>query len=65
VTNATVLTTIVLGTMTNANELYMFELLYKSGDSIDLQYNGIVGPMAVNIIVGDTDHVNTINTRIV
>jgi hypothetical protein len=43
----------------------MFELLYKSGDSIDLQYNGIVGPMAVNIIVGDTDHVNTINTRIV
>jgi len=46
--------------MTNANELYVYELLYKVGDSVDFQYNGIVGPMNINMIVGETDRVNDV-----
>jgi len=46
----------ILGTMTTANTLYQFEMLYGPGDAVDLQYNGITGPMFIKMIVVESDN---------
>ena len=50
--------TIVLGVMTTALYKYTYELLWKAGDAVDFQYNGIAGPMKVNMIVLESDDIN-------
>jgi hypothetical protein len=56
VVNNSVSQTIILGTMTTADTMYQFEMLYGPGDAVDLQYNGIVGPMTVKVIVVESDN---------
>jgi|TARA_R100000093_G_scaffold46249_1_gene23918 hypothetical protein len=56
VVNNSVSQTMILGTMTTANTLYQFEMLYGPGDAVDLQYNGITGPMEVKMIVVESDN---------
>jgi len=46
----------ILGTMTTANTLYQFEMLYAQGDAVDIQYNGITGPMFIKMIVVESDN---------
>ena len=46
----------ILGTMTTADTMYQFELLYGEGDEVDIQYNGISGPMEVKMIVVESDN---------
>ena len=49
--------TVILGTLTTAQVVYNFELLWRSGDTVDLQYNGISGPMDVNMKVLQSDDI--------
>ena len=56
VVNSSVSQTIILGTMTTALQLYQFEMLYGPGDEVDIQYNGISGPMEVKMIVVESDN---------
>jgi len=49
--------TIILGTMTTALQIYQYELLFRSGDAVDLQYNGITGPMEINMKVLQSDDI--------
>ena len=46
----------ILGTMTTANTLYQFEMLYSQGDAVDFQYNGITGPMFIKMMVVESDN---------
>lgn len=49
--------TIILGTMTDAQQLYTYEYLWRAGDSVDLQYNGIAGPMDIHMVVLQSDNI--------
>ncbi len=49
--------TIILGTMTDAQQLYTYSMLWRAGDSIDFQYNGIAGPMDLNVKVLQSDDI--------
>lgn len=49
--------TIILGTLTTAQVLYTFTMLWRSGDSVDFQYNGITGPMDLNVKVLQSDDI--------
>ena len=49
--------TVILGTLTTAQVLYTFTMLWRSGDSVDFQYNGITGPMDINVKVLQSDDV--------
>ena len=46
----------ILGTMTTADTMYQFEMLYGPGDAVDLQYNGISGPMTVKRMAVESDN---------
>ena len=54
--NSSVSQTMILGTMTTANTMYQFEMLYGPGDAVDIQYNGITGPMFIKMIVVESDN---------
>ena len=56
VVNNSLSQTMILGTMTTADTLYQFEMLYGPGDAVDIQYNGISGPMEVKMIVVESDN---------
>ena len=56
VVNSSVSQTMILGTMTTADTMYQFELLYGEGDAVDIQYNGITGPMTIKMIVVESDN---------
>tara|TARA_R100000687_G_C6300664_1_gene95745 strand:+ start:33 stop:386 length:354 start_codon:yes stop_codon:yes gene_type:complete len=56
VVNNSLSQTMILGTMTTANTLYQFEMLYAQGDAVDIQYNGITGPMFIKMIVVESDN---------
>ena len=56
VVNNSVSQTVILGTMTTASTMYQFEMLYGPGDAVDLQYNGISGPMTVKMLVLESDN---------
>jgi hypothetical protein len=43
--------------MTTALQIYQYELLFRSGDAVDLQYNGITGPMEINMKVLQSDDI--------
>jgi len=42
--------------MTTADTMYQFEMLYGPGDAVDLQYNGIAGPMTVKMLALESDN---------
>ena len=42
--------------MTTALQLYQFEMLYSEGDAVDIQYNGISGPMFIKMMVVESDN---------
>ena len=56
VVNNSVSQTMILGTMTTANTMYQFEMLYGPGDAVDLQYNGISGPMTIKMLAVESDN---------
>lgn len=56
VVNTAVSQTMILGTMTTADTLYQFEMLYSQGDAVDIQYNGITGPMFIKMMVVESDN---------
>jgi hypothetical protein len=56
VVNNSLSQTMILGTMTTADTMYQFELLYAKGDAVDIQYNGITGPMFIKMIVVESDN---------
>jgi hypothetical protein len=56
VVNNSVSQTVILGTMTTADTMYQFEMLYGPGDAVDLQYNGIAGPMTVKMLALESDN---------
>jgi hypothetical protein len=56
VVNNSVSQTVILGTMTTANQMYQFEMLYGPGDAVDFQYNGISGPMTVKVMAVESDN---------
>ena len=56
VVNNSLSQTMILGTMTTADTMYQFELLYAQGDAVDIQYNGITGPMFIKMMVVESDN---------
>ena len=56
VVNNSVSQTVILGTMTTADTMYQFEMLYGPGDAVDLQYNGISGPMTIKMLALESDN---------
>ena len=56
VVNNSLSQTMILGTMTTANTMYQFEMLYGPGDAVDIQYNGITGPMFIKMLVVESDN---------
>ena len=59
ITDGSTVSTTVLGVMTKALQLYTYEFYLHVGSSVDIQYNGISGPMFITMTVIETEDLAT------
>lgn len=59
INDGSTVSTIVLGKMVVPLQLYTFEFYLRTGDSVDLQYNGISGPQFITMTVLESEDLST------